>query len=264
MHRRFRTGAHSNRVAVLLKPMVALSVGKNALKLRETTMLVSASASHQTFQSVIALTKPAVLPCSVWPSSPMPAKSSSMRLWASRHSMGLSQLEVVDGKSGRMNIAQIATWPQEVMYQYSSNQTMLKTDENREGTLYVEEPSEIQKGVAWALKSSNYWISDQLTSMQHVPTCHPYHPVYRKQSKIRKHCWLDYRTTEGQSFVGLNTIFITMCLTPVKYLWPSSLLLYHFDSKKSDPGKKAASTNPKKKRVSNAPKKLQYKQCEWY
>lgn len=34
------------------------------------------------------------------------------------------------------------------MYQYSSNQTMLKTDENREGTLYVEEPSEIQKGVA--------------------------------------------------------------------------------------------------------------------
>jgi len=42
-------------------------------------------------------------------------------------------------------------------------------------------------------------------------------------------------------------------------LWPSSLLLYHFDRRKRAPGKKAASTNPRKKRVSNAPTKLQDK-----
>lgn len=38
--------------------------------------------------------------------------------------------------------------------------------------------------------------------------------------------------------------------------WPSSLRLYHFDSRKSAPGKKAASTKPRKKRVRRAPKKL--------
>lgn len=76
----YRTGAHNNNVTVVLKPIVALSVGKNALKLNETTMLVSANASHQTFQSVIALTKPAAVPFSVSPSSLRPAKSSSIRL----------------------------------------------------------------------------------------------------------------------------------------------------------------------------------------
>lgn len=37
---------------------------------------------------------------------------------------------------------------------------------------------------------------------------------------------------------------------------PSSLRLYHFESRKSAPGKKAASTNPRKNRVSSAPMKL--------
>lgn len=37
---------------------------------------------------------------------------------------------------------------------------------------------------------------------------------------------------------------------------PSSLRLYHLLIRKSDPGKKAASTKPRKKRVSSAPTKL--------
>jgi len=60
-------GAHRSSVTVGLYPIVAQSVGKNTLKLIETTMPVSASASHQTFQSVIALIKPAILPRSASP-----------------------------------------------------------------------------------------------------------------------------------------------------------------------------------------------------
>ena len=37
---------------------------------------------------------------------------------------------------------------------------------------------------------------------------------------------------------------------------PSSLRLYHFDMRKSAPGKNAASTKPRKKRVRSAPMKL--------
>ena len=37
---------------------------------------------------------------------------------------------------------------------------------------------------------------------------------------------------------------------------PSSLRLYHFEMRKSAPGKNAASTNPRKKRVRSAPMKL--------
>lgn len=38
---------------------------------------------------------------------------------------------------------------------------------------------------------------------------------------------------------------------------PSSSRLYHFERRKSAPGKKAASTKPRKKRVSRAPTKLE-------
>lgn len=38
--------------------------------------------------------------------------------------------------------------------------------------------------------------------------------------------------------------------------WPNSLRLYHFESKNSEPGKNAASTNPRKNRVNSAPTKL--------
>ena len=51
-------GAHNRSVRVRSKPIVALSVGKNALKDNETTMLVNASAIHHTFQSVKARYNP--------------------------------------------------------------------------------------------------------------------------------------------------------------------------------------------------------------
>jgi hypothetical protein len=38
--------------------------------------------------------------------------------------------------------------------------------------------------------------------------------------------------------------------------WPSSLRLYHFESKNNAPGKNAASTKPKKNRVMKTPVKL--------
>ncbi len=44
-------GAHKSKVTEVLKPIVALSVGKKALKLRETTSDVRVRASHHTFQS---------------------------------------------------------------------------------------------------------------------------------------------------------------------------------------------------------------------
>ena len=55
-------GAHNNSVTVGLKPIVALNVGKNALKLRQTTWLVIAKDIHQTFQSLSAISSPAAAP----------------------------------------------------------------------------------------------------------------------------------------------------------------------------------------------------------
>lgn len=48
-------GAHSRSVTVLLNPIVALNVGKNALKLRETTMDANANARYHTRQSDMAM-----------------------------------------------------------------------------------------------------------------------------------------------------------------------------------------------------------------
>lgn len=97
-------GAHNNSVTVLLKPIVLLNVGKKALKLKETTMEARMSASHQTFQSVRAITKPWACPAfSVSSLSPTPTSSSSL-FSARRRSKGDSHVEVA-GKSGSMNMA---------------------------------------------------------------------------------------------------------------------------------------------------------------
>ena len=52
-------GAQSKRVTVRLNPIVALNVGKYALKLNAVTWLVIANESHQTFQSFTAAINPA-------------------------------------------------------------------------------------------------------------------------------------------------------------------------------------------------------------
>ena len=101
-------GAHSSRVTVRLNPIVALSVGNQLLKLKVIMMLVIIRDIHHTFQSRKARRSPVVCPpSSVCFSSPTPA-SSSMRFMARRRSSGLSQ-RVVEGKSGRMKMAQSAT-----------------------------------------------------------------------------------------------------------------------------------------------------------
>jgi hypothetical protein len=104
-------GAHNKRVPVLPNPMVALKVGKNALKLRLTTMEANANASHHTFQSVIAIRRAIDCVCperedGSWSETPM---SSIMRFNARVRSRGVKKAVVVDGKSGRMIVERRAT-----------------------------------------------------------------------------------------------------------------------------------------------------------
>jgi hypothetical protein len=101
-------GAQSNRVTVLLYFSVAASVGKNALNERKMTMDVNARASHHTLQSEIALNRLCSWPLpSVSPSSPTPT-SSCRRRSASMAISGESHRPEVEGKSGRINTAQMA------------------------------------------------------------------------------------------------------------------------------------------------------------
>jgi len=90
------------------KPIVALRVGKNALKERETTMLVSASASQYVFQSFMANMKPDTSWLLEPTSSGMPTSSCSLRV-ARRVSSRVRKCEEVLGKSGRMKMEQTAT-----------------------------------------------------------------------------------------------------------------------------------------------------------
>lgn len=81
-----------------------MSVGKNALKLKEMTIEERAMDNHHTFQSVTAITRPFPwVPLSDESLSPTPTSSTS-RFSARRRSIGESQVEVA-GKSGRINIA---------------------------------------------------------------------------------------------------------------------------------------------------------------
>lgn len=120
-------GEQSSKDIVSLYPIVALNVGKNALNDNATAMLPIVTASHQTFQSASAKRRPICIIswgcfgifCSslrnpdsdsenMRRSSPTPV-SSAMRCRASERSADVSQPEGVSGKSGRMNIEQIAT-----------------------------------------------------------------------------------------------------------------------------------------------------------
>ena len=105
-------GAHNRSVTVLLYPNVAHRVGKNALKLSETTIDASANARYHTRQSDMAIQNPShcpmlfVDPLDVASLSASPT-SSSRRLIARRLSRGESQRDV-SGKSGRTKIETIA------------------------------------------------------------------------------------------------------------------------------------------------------------
>lgn len=102
-------GEHRRRVIVGVYPMVAHNVGKKILNDSEITMLVSATQSHQTFQSESANINPPACPC-VSPISPSSTKPSSfIRNRASASSSGVSHGDGDEGKSGNMKIALKAT-----------------------------------------------------------------------------------------------------------------------------------------------------------
>jgi hypothetical protein len=105
-------GTQSNKDQVQVYPSVALIVGKKSMNDKNTFKLVNASASHQTFQSESACCRPdlPLLASSISSSLPPPA-SSSIRNIARACSSVVSQPEDVAlaGKSGRTNMAQIAT-----------------------------------------------------------------------------------------------------------------------------------------------------------
>ena len=102
-------GEHRRRVIVGAYPMVAPSVGKKALNDNETTMLVSAMHSHQTFQSESANNNPVACPFALSVSSSSTTPSSSIRSSARARSWGVSHRDGDDGKSGNTKIALRAT-----------------------------------------------------------------------------------------------------------------------------------------------------------
>jgi hypothetical protein len=94
-------GAHNNNVIVVPYPNVAVSVGKNTLRLKFTAIVICANARYQTFQSCRTATNPDWADRDSVSSPSLIPTSSSMRFWANRRSSGVRKLDVA-GKSGRM------------------------------------------------------------------------------------------------------------------------------------------------------------------
>lgn len=210
-------GAQSRRVTVRLYFSVAASVGKNALNERKMTMDVSARASHHTLQSEIAANKLCSWPLlSVSPSSPTPT-SSCIRRSESITSSGESHRPEVEGKSGRMNTAQIAA---KIVRAPSIKKSHLSLQECHEYLLRHE------------LEPVKTHLQAACPSLPSIPSRMP---EARRAPKA-----LLIRLPQERSAVRS----------------PSSLRVYHFDKRKRAPGKNAASIKPRKKRVRSAPTKL--------